>query len=78
MEAKKFSMLFKVECLQEKQGKRLTNILDQVFNHKQLKILTSKQILQRLPIALAQIKAGNNISEDLKLYIFFPSSKINY
>ena len=25
-----------------------------------LKILTSKQMLRRLPIALAQIKAGNN------------------
>ena len=25
-----------------------------------LKILSSKQILQRLPIALAQLKAGNN------------------
>ena len=31
---------------------------------KGLKILTSKQMLQRLPIALAQIKAGNN-SESL-------------
>ena len=31
---------------------------------KGLKILTPKQILQRLPIALAQVKAGNN-SEDL-------------
>ena len=30
----------------------------------QLKISTPKQILQRLPIALAQIKAGNN-SESL-------------
>ena len=29
-----------------------------------LKILTPKQMLQRLPIALAQIKAGNN-SESL-------------
>ena len=29
-----------------------------------LKVLTPKQILQRLPIALAQIKAGNN-SESL-------------
>ena len=29
-----------------------------------LKILTSKQMLQRLPIALAQIKASNN-SESL-------------
>ena len=27
---------------------------------KRLKILTPKQMLQRLPIALAQIKAGNN------------------
>ena len=31
---------------------------------KGLKILTPKQILQRLPIALAQVKAGNN-SENL-------------
>ena len=29
-----------------------------------LKILTPKQLLQRLPIALAQVKAGNN-SENL-------------
>ena len=29
-----------------------------------LKVLTSKQILQRFPIALAKIKAGNN-SENL-------------
>ena len=29
-----------------------------------LKILTSKQMFQRLPIALAQVKAGNN-SESL-------------
>ena len=29
-----------------------------------LKILTSKQMLQRLPITLAQVKAGNN-SENL-------------
>ena len=27
---------------------------------KGLKILTPKQILQRLPISLAQVKAGNN------------------
>ena len=31
---------------------------------KGLKILTSKQMLQRLPIVLAQVKAGNN-SESL-------------
>ena len=33
-------------------------------NGKGFKILTSKQMLQRLPIALAQVKAGNN-SESL-------------
>ena len=27
---------------------------------KELEILTPKQMLQRLPIALAQVKAGNN------------------
>ena len=31
---------------------------------KRLKILTPKQLLQRKPIALAQVKAGNN-SENL-------------
>ena len=31
---------------------------------KELKILTPKQMLQRLPIALGQLKAGNN-SENL-------------
>ena len=31
---------------------------------KELKILTFKQLFQRLPIALAQVKAGNN-SENL-------------
>ena len=31
---------------------------------KGLKILTPKQMLQRLPIAIAQVKAGNN-SESL-------------
>ena len=37
-----------------------------LFNtdNSKLKILTPKQMLQRLPIALAQVKAGNN-SEDL-------------
>ena len=51
----------------EKQRKGLTSISDRVakisdhkvFNHKQLKILIPKQMLQRLPIALAQVKEGN-------------------
>ena len=33
-------------------------------NHSKLKVLTPKQMLQRLPIALTQVKAGNN-SESL-------------
>ena len=39
-----------------------------------LKILTPKQMLQRLPIALAQIKAGNtfkNLSNEIRQIIFF-------
>ena len=43
------------------------NISKNIYESKQgtgLKILTPKQMLQRLPIALAQIKAGNN-SESL-------------
>ena len=31
-------------------------------NHSKLKVLTPKQMLQRLPIALAQVKAGNSES----------------
>ena len=33
-------------------------------DHSKLKVLTPKQMLQRLPVALAQVKAGNN-SESL-------------
>ena len=56
-----------------KQGKALKSILDRVVqvdhvakvsDRKQLKILTHKQMLQRLPIALAQVKTGNT-SENL-------------
>ena len=32
----------------------------QTTKGKRLKILTAKQLLKRLPIALAQVKAGNN------------------
>ena len=46
-----------------------------------LKILTSKQMLQRLPIALAQVKAGNNseslLNEIRKIvYSLYQSKKI--
>ena len=39
-----------------------------------LKILTSKQILQRLPIALAQVKSGNNsenILNEIRQIVYF-------
>ena len=38
---------------------------------KGLKILTPKQVLQRLPIALAQIKAGNNSKSLLNAIIVY-------
>ena len=46
-----------------------------------LKILTPKQMLQRLPIALAQVKAGNNSESLLNeirqiAYSFYQSKQI--
>ena len=46
-----------------------------------LKILTPKQMLQRLPIALAQVKAGNNSEKLLNeirqiVYSLYQSKKI--
>ena len=46
-----------------------------------LKILTPKQMLQRLPIALAQVKVGNNSESLLNeimqiIYSFFQSKQI--
>ena len=41
-----------------------TGFSDKVSDHSNLKILTPKQMLQRLPIALAEVKAGNT-SENL-------------
>ena len=50
-------------------------------DHSKLKILTPKQILQRLPIALAQVKAGNNSESLLNkikqiLYSLYQSKQI--
>ena len=36
-----------------------TGFSDKASDHSNLKILTPKQMLQRLPIALAQVKTGN-------------------
>ena len=46
-----------------------------------LKILTPKQMLQRLPIALAQVKSGNNSESFLNeirqiIYILYQSKQI--
>ena len=41
---------------------------------KRLKILTPKQMLQRLPIALAQVKAGNtteNLLNEIRQFIYY-------
>ena len=41
-----------------------TGFLDKISHHSNLKTLTPKQMLQRLPIALAQVKADDT-SENL-------------
>ena len=63
-------------------------ILDAGYKAKQdetkgtgLKILTPKQMLQRLPIALAQVKAGNNLESLLNeirqiVYSLYQSKQI--
>ena len=61
MERKNFLMLLEVEYFQkENKENNLAKVFDcNAFNHKQFKILTPNQMLQRLPVALAQVKAGN-------------------
>ena len=55
--------------------------MDQQKKEKRFKILTPDQMLSRLPITLAQLKAGNN-SEKLKneirqlLYSLYRSKKL--
>ena len=69
-------------------NKEIINIVEKIleFNRKEqsgegLKILTPNQMLSRLPITLAQLKAGNN-SEKLKnktrqlLYSLYRSKKL--
>ena len=63
-------------------------VLDAVYGSKQnktegkgLKILTLKQILQRLPISLAKVKAGNNLESLLNeirqiVYSLYQSKQI--
>ena len=47
---------------------------DKASDHSNLKILTPKQMLQRLPIALAQVKAGNtseNLLNEIRKIIYY-------
>ena len=61
---------------------RILDVNNQNQEGKELKILTSQQMLSRLPISLAQLKAGNN-SEKLKneirqlLYSLYRSKKLS-
>ena len=72
------------------ENKKIINIVKRIFYFNQLdqsgqgsKILTPNQMLSRLPITLAQLKAGNN-SEKLKneirqlLYSLYRSKKQLY
>ena len=57
------------------------NIYDSKQEGIELKILTRKQMLQRLPISLAQIKAGNNSQSFLNelrqiVYSLYQSNEI--
>ena len=74
---------FKIE-----ENKKIINIVERILYFNQLeqqglglKILTPNQMLSRLPITLAQLKAGNN-SEKLKneirqiLYSLYRSKKL--
>ena len=61
--------------------KRILEFNDKIQAGQGLKILTPNQMLSRLPISLAQLKAGNN-SEKLKneirqiLYSLYRSKKL--
>ena len=60
-----------------------TGFSDKVSDHPNLKILTLNQMFQRLPIAFAQVKAGNsntfeNLINEIRQIIFFLPSKINH
>ena len=55
-----------IACIAKVSGRK-------VFDHTQLKTLTPKQMLQRLPISLAQVKAGNtseNLLDEIKKIIY--------
>ena len=84
-------MLYTILMYFAKQEKRLLNFYDdyssmvsgaknRTTKRLGLKILTPKQMLLRLPVALAQVKAGNNPESLLNETncLFFVSTKKNH
>ena len=57
-------MILEAKRLAREQEGTGTNEMSRVNASERVKILTPNQMLKRLPVALAQIKAGNN-SESL-------------
>ena len=53
-------------------------MLNKMRKGKGLKMLTPKQMLQRLTIALAQVKAGNNSENEIRqiIYSLYQSNEI--
>ena len=50
-----------------------------VSDHSDLKILNPKQMFQRLPIALGQVKAGNtseNLLNEIRQIIYYQAKEI--
>ena len=72
--------------MQKKIKQNSSMVINAAYDAKQeegtgLKILTPKEMLKRLPIALAQINAGNNsesLLNEIKADCFFVSIKRNY
>ena len=63
------------------EAKRLAKQQERTGANEMLKILTANQMLKRLPIALAQVKAGNNSESLLNevrqiVYSFYRSKEI--
>ena len=62
-------------------AERILELDNKIQSEQGLKILTSNQMLSRLPITLAQLKAGNNSEKHkneirLLLYSFYRSKKL--
>ena len=59
MRVKNFLMLLKAEYFQKENKGKVLEVFYFNYDRAQFKILIPKQMLQKLPIALAQVKSGN-------------------